>query len=134
MVTPHNFEVSVSAESRESFSTAMRMIFSAAPGKKVAAYRVAAMPIEGRPPLPVLILYWHFDAPVSVLLPYGMQLEEAVAFAWGWLQSAPYPKDNGPDGGSAKGFKVETVCSKAAPFDSFYAFAAIYPKWMYYPK
>lgn len=132
MAKASTFHVDVSSDDRADFEAALRMLFEGG-NRKAVAYRVASEEKNGKPPQVVMMFYWHYDAPVSTELPYPMRVEQAIEFAWGWLEGALYPPQGGGDGSYVRGFRVHSPGSLKCN-DSFYAFAAISPEWMYYGK
>lgn len=116
-----NFQVSIQSEGQAHFELAMRIIMN---GRKTIGYRV----IEN-----TLILYWT-PSNKTILLPYELDLERTISFAWGWLiTSRPLEPQPDHDGSNGHGFIVYNE-GWGHVKSEYQAFAAIMPIWAMYGK
>lgn len=118
-----NFSFFIQSDSREDFELAMKLVFSR--HKYVAAYEVHD--IHG------LILYSAKDNGKQTALPYLMDLEDVLHFAWGWVQKADCGPEPDLDGAFKHAFRVCFDGVDAAFVGSHYV-AAIRPVWALYHK
>lgn len=118
-----NFTIEVWSEGKKDFSMAMGIALK---HSKCVGYRIDKE--KG------LVLMWtKRDIPEYVALPYEMNLEQIIEFAWGWLQATP-PEGNQPDhdGSNGRGFKM--ITNGWGQVDSWQEFIAIKPIWAMYGK
>jgi hypothetical protein len=70
---------------------------------------------------------FYFGPSTKKELPYPMNLNELINFAWGWLRTAKRPKEYNIDGSSKKGWCIQTG-------GSIHDRIKIKPDWIYYHK
>lgn len=89
-----NRMVVIRSDEKSDFETGMKLIGK---HKKAVGYRITNNK---------LTLYWA-DIPTITHLPYAMNAETYIVFAWNWLQSVS-PLEHAPDhdGDNAKGFCI----------------------------
>lgn len=117
-----NFHVIVQSEGKSDFDIAMQLFFRR--NRTAVAYEVNDE--KG------LIFYWakHKDA---TNLPYEMELEATINFAWGWLDKVKYPSQPDHDGDNKSGFCVYNE-DWGHVANKWQAFVAIKPIWAMYGK
>lgn len=117
-----NKRFDITSEGKGDFDFAMRIAMSA--WNKTIGYRVH----ENH-----LVLYWTERKEISIL-PYAMDADETIAFAWGWLQRAkPSTQEPDHDGDNERGFRVFSE-AWGEVFNQYEAFVAITPIWAMYGK
>lgn len=121
-----NFRLSVGSEGEGHFKAALRLAFDHSPGQKATHYRVTKE--YG------LIFYWTDPKKEDVKeLPYVMDYDAAVSFAWNWLKTADYGHEPDHDGDNGEGFLIFNEDWGHVDHDH-YAFVAIKPMWAMYGK
>lgn len=132
-----NFHASVVARGRAAFDLAFRLFFfdigderTGKPSRKAVGY-VITPALDEAPDL--LTLYWvagTHDGPECVPLPYGMDVDDALEFAWRWFQKADPGEGPDNDGTVTKG-----AWSLKSPDSGWHhAFVEIRPEWAIYGK
>ena len=151
-----NSQIIVISEGKDTFATAMKLAF----GRYSAThYAIQHPPFfdkdtiiytgkdayirRGMNPQPTelfetqhsrLIFFWHNpDWKTAQELPFKMDIDDAINFAWGWLSKQDYGEEPDHDGSSGKGFAVynETWGHVGG---SFYGICAVSPQWSWYGK
>ncbi len=122
-----NFHFDMTSLGAEKLKTALGLFDP--PGRKVVGYSVGDATTLGRKRL---VLYWN-DSLAATKLPFPMTLEQAAAFAVGWLEHADYGREPDHEGSNSKGFRIycEGWCMVGSDFA---AFAAIEPAWAMHGK
>lgn len=119
-----NFQITVLSDRRAHFDAALKLAFADAAGGNAFAYSIDTK--EG------LTLYWDEKEVSATPLAYGMRVEEATNFAWGFLKNSDYTKyDPGPydgDVGYKKGFIIKSISTNSS------AFVTIKPVYTEYHK
>lgn len=121
-----NFHVSIQSEGKDHFVRALSFFLDG--HKSVVGYSISEE--KG------LIFYWSMTSlPKDVTkFPYDMNLEDAVAFAWGWLLKVAYPQpEPDHDGDNGKGFLIYNE-SWGHVDNEWAALVAILPVWAIYGK
>jgi hypothetical protein len=119
-----NFTIEVWSDSKTDFALAMQIAFRNS--KKCVGYRIDKE--KG-----LVLMSSKRDIPAYVALPYEMNLEQTIEFAWGWIK-ANRPEGSAPDhdGDNNHGFKMLT--NGWGQVDSYQEFIAIKPIWAMYGK
>ena len=118
-----NFLFDMTGEGIETFKAAFSLV-GAQSKKGVVGYRVCEK--KG------MILYWARSED-SILLPYEMNMGQAAAFVWGWLQKADYGKEPDIDGDCERGWRIYNELWGHVSGD-YHAFLAIKPEWSLYGR
>lgn len=81
-----------------------------------------------------LILYWT-DADLNDItaLPYKMDYDAAVNFAWNWLKTAEYKEQPDHDGDNKEGFQIYNKCWGHVS-SRWQVLVAIRPVWAIYAR
>lgn len=117
-----NRQITVKAEGKDSFDLAMRLAFKKF--TKAKGYQVKDN---------TLVFYWA-DYKEMTKLPFEMKVEDAINFAWAWLENTPIStKQPNHDGDNGKGFMVYND-SWGHVFNAFEAIIGITPIWAMYGK
>lgn len=117
-----NRQLMIKAEGKDCFDLAMRLAFNTY--KKAKGYVV----IDN-----TLVFYWA-DYEKAIKLPFEMKVEDAINFAWAWLENTPC-STNEPDhdGDNGKGYMVFNE-SWGHVFNAYEAIIGITPIWAMYGK
>lgn len=117
-----NRKITIKAEGKESFDLAMQLAFKT--HNKAKGYLVQDN---------TLVFYWC-DYDKAVKLPFEMKVQDAINFAWAWLENTP-PSTGEPDhdGDNYKGFMVYND-SWGHVFNAYQAIIGITPIWAMYGK
>lgn len=140
----NNSQVVVVMEGREAFEMAMRLAFHPHKNCKdgAASHYLVQTKYELDPlptPLfetqhPRLIFFWHDPQKEGAQkLPFKMSVEDAIPFAWSWLQKQDYQREPDHDGDNGKGFAVYNEAWGHVG-NSYYGICAISPQWAWYGK
>jgi hypothetical protein len=140
-----NGQIVVVMEGREAFELAMRLAFLPHKYPKRSAathYKIEKKPAFGGtnnlPTMlfetqhPRLIFYWIEDK-TALELPFPMDVDDAINFAWGWLQKQDYGEEPDHDGSDGKGFAVYNEAWGHVG-NSHAAICAVSPQWSWYGK
>lgn len=117
-----NRQITVKAEGKESFDLAMKLAFTTY--KEAVGFMVKDN---------TLVFYWC-DYEAATKLPFKMKFQDAINFAWAWLESTPVStKQPDHDGDNEKGFMVYND-SWGHVFNAYQAIIGITPIWAMYGK
>ena len=127
-----NYQFHLAAEGLDKFEIIMRLAFSphATSTPHIATHYEVCYDYG-------LVLYdlrFVSDPNKDLLaLPYPMDVEAAIPFAWNWLKTAKYPPQPDHDGSNHKGFEVFNEAWGRVG-DRRNSFVAIKPEWQMYGK
>jgi hypothetical protein len=147
-----NRTIDILSEGEESLALAIKLTWPNAPGGKAVAYKIARLKkivkyhknsegevlyhssewVEAEDGIHSLILFWHHD-PKSTPLPYPINLDGAIEFIKGWLDTAEYGKQPDHDGDNHPGWRLFNE-SWGHVFGSCYGILMIQPAWAMYGK
>lgn len=127
-----NLHIDVTSEGFETFKKAMSLFNQKrCVGFKVSKAKASGLGHRGKERL---ILFWYHSDRQDTQLPYEMEFDAYVNFAWGWLQQADFGEEPDHDGSNGKGFRVYNEDWGFIQEGSHGSFVAIEPAWAMYGK
>lgn len=144
-----NRTIDIVSEGNKSLEMALNIIWTNCPGGKATHYKIVKLKetisYYGKPTdshyskleedqegEETLILLWHEEKGAAVL-PYPLELEDAISFVKGWLKNTNYHDEPDHDGSNGKGWRIFTEQWGHVAGHS-YAIVGVQPRWAMYGK